>query len=269
MTFLNDFLKKLKTEPLKPSDLALHPSQIVKPSTTETILEAFQATEVEDLQSDSIRANLQSLNELINQPKEEKPELRFSQIKQYLGPSECHETVRLERWHPNIHCPKCRSSHLRRLINPTAKSSHNHRYLCLDCETEFNDDSGTPFEKGVPPINTWMQCWYLLGCTDSTQYIAHKLGLDIHIIELMIRQLQKTFNAKKPLTRFSGYNEWSKQAAELRKKLKADLLDQYERLDADVSFVPKDTEEHRRQQIRRRTLSTDTTDPSSGMGKKR
>jgi transposase-like protein len=215
--------------------------------------------------------NLKILQEIVNQPKEEIPELRFTSIKKHLGTPESHETVRQERWHINIHCPNCRSTQLKRLAQIPSKSSHNHRYQCLDCGFEFNDDTGTPMEKGLPPINIWMQCWYLMGCTDSINFIAAKLNLDISVVEMMMRQLQKTFQAQKPLTHFLGFDEWSEQSQALQKQLREDLLRQFEVLNANVATTPKDTGEFRRQQNLRRTLTatTEPPSPSNSPGKRR
>lgn len=289
MTFLNDLWKKMKTEGAALQKDALHPDALhasenaLKESTEkphhtpnkETIqndlkntLEAFEQTEIESLQRETVTTNLKTLKSIVDEPKEDKPELRFSKIKQHLGEPESHETVRHERWPENIQCPNCKSKRLKRLPQTPPHSPDNHRYQCLDCATTFNDDSDTPFEKGIPPLNIWMQCWYLMGCTDSLNYIAAKLNLDIALVEFMTRELKKIFNAQKPLTRFLDFEEWSKQSVRLREQLKEDLLKQYERLNANVATAPKDTAEFRRQQNIRRGLSP-TAPPSPTLGKKR
>lgn len=269
MTFLNDLWKKFK-EPVVPEEkAAVKKEEQHHLKNKNEVSNAFQQTEIESLQMTKIINNLNILKGLIDQPKEEKPELRFTKIMNHLGVPECHETFRQERWQPNIHCPNCLSSNLKRLAQLPNKSPHNYRYHCLNCGYEFDDDSGSPIERGLPPLNIWMQCWYLLGCTDSLSYIASKLGLDLPTIEFMVRQLQKTFNAKQPLTRFLNYEEWSKQSKELRNHLKEDLLKQYERLNANIAGSPKDTSEFRRQQNLRRTLSTEPVPTSTTLSKKR
>jgi transposase-like protein len=304
MTFLNDLWKKFKTPvttkewetvitqkspelPESPNNVSktfsnptanptstLTSDQNPKPNLSEALQQtsvAYHNTEKEYLQSEQVLNNLKALKEILEQPKEEMPELRFTKINQHLGDPECHETVRQDRWPENIRCPSCHSTQLKRLAQLPPKSSLNHRYHCLACGLEFNDDSGTPLEKGVPPLNIWMQCWYLMGCTDSLSYIAIKLNLDISMVEVMARQLRKIFNAQKPLTHFLEFDEWNKQAVQLRKQLKDDLLKQYELLDANVATTPKDTTEFRRQQNLRRTLSSSasTEPPSVTPGKKR
>jgi transposase-like protein len=234
----------------------------------EIIAHAFQQNEVETLERDKVLANLRALKELVDQPKENAPEMRFSKIMQFLNEPECHETFRQERWPTDIHCPSCHSTNLKRVAGLPTHKAYNHRYHCLECDTIFNDDSGTAMEQGLPPLNIWMHCWYLMGCTESLSYIAKKLGLDLAMIEFMALQLQKTFRAKQPLTRSMGFTEWSKQSQQLRHQLTEDLLHEYERLNANTATAPKDTAEHRRQLILRRELKPSITPPTGG-GRKR
>lgn len=268
------FLKKLWNSWLTPKTETNEQEQVKVPVTPNTTPEPLQPTpnidafskpfdypaddDLDSLQIDTVIANLRALKGLISQPKEEKPELRFSKIQAHLGIPECYETIRQERWHINIHCPDCQSTHLKQLAQIMPQSVYNHRYRCLDCGAIFNDDTGTPIAKEIPPLNAWMQCWYLMGCTESLIYIANKLGLDLPTVEHMAQQLQKTFNAKQPLTRFVGFTEWHKQSHALRAQLKEDLLKQYEKLNANVATQPTDTAEFRRQESLRRDPSMKT-----------
>lgn len=223
-------------------------------------------------QMDTVLANLRSLKLLMEQPKEPAPELRFFQIKQHLGLAETYETLRQERWHPKIHCPHCGSTQLKRLLQELPEPPENHRYLCLDCGEEFNDDSGTPLAQGLPPLFTWIECWYLYGCTDSLLYIAHKLGLELSTVEMMILEMKRLFNSDKPLNRFELSAKLSEQSVNLREQLKQDLQIKLERLGAQISQVPKDTLEfHRQETIRRHgRLEPDLliTPPKPGQSKK-
>lgn len=259
-TLWNKFRHLYNSNPSTP-DTALEQDDLIpKSSNIDTTIIDFQKEQLdfESLSMDTVIANLRALKGLVSQQKEEKPELRFSKIQQHLGIPECYETIRQERWHINIHCPDCQSTNLKRLAQVQSKSLHNHRYQCLECGTIFNDDTGTPIEKNIPPLNIWMQCWYLMGCTDSWVYIANKLNLDLATVEKMAQQLQKTFNAKQPLTRFVGFTEWNKQSEHLKEQLKEDLLKQYEKLNANIATQPKDTAEFRRQETLRRDPSMQT-----------
>lgn len=268
MTFLSDIWKKFNA-PVSPKDWDT--AVVETHDQKEQVLETYTETETEYLQSEDILKNLIALKSLVAAPKEEAPDPRATEIKQRVGIPESYETVRQERWYPNINCPNCSSTNLKRLAQLPSQSTHNHRYRCLECLTEFNDDSGTPLETGQPPVNIWMQCWYLMGCTDSLTYIAAKLNLDLTTIERMVQQLQRIFHTQKPLTRFLDYDTWREQSEGQFKQLKEDLVKQYELLDANVSIAPKDSTEFRRQQNLRRTL-TPTLDPTAatrGPGKKR
>ena len=206
----------------------------------------------------SVRQRLNDIRDIVHEgPKENQPEIRFSKIDEKLGEAECHETVREERWKEKIICPYCEADDIKRLPIETQKSPFNYRYLCLSCDSKFNDDSETPFEQGVPPLKTWMQCWYLVGCTNSYQYIAAKLGLELALVERMINQLQKLFKAKQPLNKnVSNFDEWSKQNSELyEKKLQQAIQSKKVLLTGETTQNPTDTGEYRRQQERRRDVS--------------
>ncbi len=265
MTFFNDLWAKLTAfcAPTKGDS----PSMLKKLKDPNALLTPnfSQQTESERarVENENIIHNLQILKCILEEPKETTLESRFAKIQEHLGTPEAYETIRQERWQPNIHCPSCQSTHIQRLAQLPSKSSHNHRYRCLDCQLEFNDDTETPIETGVPPLNVWMQCWYLMGCTDSLSYIAHKLNLDLSLIEVMVLQLQRTFGLEKPLSRFQTSEDWRKQTVHLRAQLQDDLLKQSEQFNANVATAPKDTTEFRRQQNLRRHLSASTHPPST------
>jgi transposase-like protein len=264
MAFLDDLWKKFSAPvPNQKPELAAE-------STKEAVLNTYVEVETSHLQSEKILENLIALKALIAQPKENMPNASASEIKERVGIPESFETVRQERWYPDIYCPNCASTNLKRLAQLPSQSPHNHRYRCLACLLEFNDDSGTPIEMGQPPVNIWIQCWYLMGCTDSLTYIAAKLNLDLATVERMAQQLKNIFKTQKPLTHFLDFDTWREKSEDQFKQLKEDLIKQYELLDANVAIAPKDSTEFRRQQNLRRTL-TPTLDPSAatrGPGKK-
>lgn len=252
MTFLNELWKKFKLPIVSFSDSLTQREQI---------LNTYQELETEDLQRQMAVQNLKNLKKVTAEPKEEKLEIRFAKIKEQLNTPESHETVRQERWPKGITCPACHSKNLKRLPHLPHETAHKHRYRCLDCQFEFDDESGTPLEIGVPPLTVWMQCWYLLGCTDSLSYIAARLNLDISLVERMVTQLKKLFQAVGPQTHELNFEEWNEQAEDLKKQLYEDLIKQYEHLNANIATTPKDTSEFRRQQNLRRTLQATTAPP--------
>jgi len=263
MTFLSDIWKKFNAPTSSDGDTVVAERKTPKTAEAkEPVLNTIVATETAHLQSEAILKNLIALRALMTESKEAAPEPRASEIKERVGVPESFETVRQERWYANIQCPNCSATNLKRLAQLPSQSAHNHRYRCLECLLEFNDDSGTPLETGQPPINIWMQCWYLMGCTDSLTYIASKLNLDLTTVERMAQQLKRIFNAQKPLTHALDFDEWLEKSKEQFKQLKEDLIKQYELLDANVAITPKDSSEFRRQQNLRRTLEP-TLDPTA------
>jgi len=257
MTFLNDLWKKFKTPP-SPTQWD---STDIKLDNPEEILKAYQHNEAEAEQVEQTSKNIEEMRSLAPAASETNLNQRLSKLKEHLGPLEAYETIRQEKWYPNIHCPNCSSNHLKRLPSPEKESRENHRYICLDCVHEFTDGDDLPGDQDIPPLNIWMQCWYLMGCSDSLSYIATILGLDLGTVEYMAEQLRLIFNANAPLSKNLEFEEWEKQSLELRKHLQEDLLKRFELLDANVSTSPKDTSEFRRQQNLRRTLTASTAPP--------
>jgi transposase-like protein len=195
--------------------------------------------------------HLAALKKITSQPKQDKPDESFKEINQHLGPAESSETLRQERWHGKVHCPYCNSKHIKLLAKQHKTSKDDHKYKCLECHETFNDDSETKIEVGVPPLQSWMLCWYLLGCTSSLQYIANKLGLSITIIEMMINHMQKLFKAEQPLTHMLSFEEWAAQhGIKYQPVLEAEIVKQTELYRGETTGVAKDTHEYRRQKER-------------------
>jgi hypothetical protein len=162
-----------------------------------------------------------------------------------------------------IYCPNCQSTHLKPIVQLISHCAYNHQYRCLNCDIEFNEhpNPSAPLEKPLPPLNIWMQCWYLMGCTESLSYIANILHLELALVEFMALQLQKTFNIVKPDIQMLDFEEWDKNTAQIRKQLIEDLIKQEELLNSNIATMPHNTNEFRRQQNLRRTLNANTEPP--------
>jgi transposase-like protein len=245
---------------------------IVQPHATPLLTQQF-LHQAEALGNDeAVKENLRNLKQWVDEPKEPAPDLRFFHIKNHLKTPEVYETLRQERWQPMIHCPQCQSYNISRLVQMPPEPPENYRYRCLDCCCEFNDDSGTPLEDpGPPTIQTWIECWYLWGCTDSLNYIAHRLRLDINTVERMLNLLQKLFQAEKPLSRLDESPKLDEQSRKLKERFKLEIQKTYERLNTQLANVPTDTLQHRHQETIRRHGRLDpdlehkpTVKPSSG-----
>jgi len=200
--------------------------------------------------------HLAALKRITSQHKREKPDSAFEEIKQHLGEAESSETLRQERWRGTVTCIYCNSKHIKRVSKEQQKSARNHKYLCLDCDKTFNDDSETSIETGIPPLNNWMLCWYLLGCTNSLQYIAGKLGLSMATIEMMVHQMQKLFKSDQPLTHMLSFEEWSAQhGIKYKPVIEAAIAKQTVLYGMDITGVAKDTGEYRRMKDRSRGVA--------------
>ena len=258
MTFLNDIWKKLKAPTVTKDWLS-----VKNPSTekAEALFDALQETQAEFVQMDSISANLKSVQALLKNPQDGTLDDQYDKINQYLGIAESYELLRQERWPADIHCPHCRSIEIQRIPHKLANLAYHHYYRCLNCQEEFNDETGSPIEENPIPLNIWMQCWILFGITNSFHYIAAKLNLDTATVERMIEQLKNFFHTQYPLERPLDHLDWSEKTKHLHQQLNENLLQQFELLNQGAA-TPKDTVEFRRQQNLRRTL-TANTDPST------
>lgn len=204
-----------------------------------------------------VLANLIDLKQITSQPKQPAPDKSFTFIKDRLGAKEDSETLRQERWHGKIKCPACQSNNIKLLLKRDMPKHGKHKYNCLSCGNDFNDDSGTLLETGRPPLSTWMLCWYLMGCTDSLQYIATKLGLDLATVELMVRHMQKIFKSNQPLTHLMSFDEWSlKHGKSYKQRIEHELAKKQELFTGETPNAPKDTAEYRKQKDRSKRKNT-------------
>jgi transposase-like protein len=242
--------KDLSLDSLNP---LLNADFVVQPKATPLLTQQYLHQTSALNHDDAVKENLKNLKKWVDEPKEPKPDLRFFHIKNHLKTPEVYETLRQERWQPMIHCPQCQSYNVNRLVQIPPQPPENHRYRCQDCFFEFNDDTGTPLgESGPPTIQTWIECWYLWGCTDSLNYIAHRLGLDIHTVERMLYLLQKLFKAERPLSRLEKSPKLEEQSQKLKERFKLEIQKTYERLNMQLSNIPTDTQQNRQRETIRR-----------------
>jgi len=203
----------------------------------------------------STAENLSKIKHIIENPKEDSPDARFNEIKDIVSEAEYYQTVREERWQPTVYCPNCHSTNIQVLAKEQQIAPHNFRYLCLMCRSRFNDDTKAPFEFSMPPLDVWIQCWFLLGCSNSLEYVAAKLNLDISIVKQMVKELQDTFKVKQPLTRTMSYEEWSRQYSQtFVHRVKEEILGRKRNVElhhGEATGQPKDTAELKRQKQRK------------------
>jgi len=224
---------------------------------TAHMLAAYRSIPAPDQQRSVIK--LYSIKRAVEQPKTEQPDARFATIQANLSEAECYQTIREERWNDAVYCPYCFATKIERLPPSTQCSAYNFRYLCLACNSRFNDDSRTPFETKIHLIEIWMQCWFLLGCTNSIDYIAAKLNLDLDQVKFMISELKQAFNANQPLTKLMSYELWHQAHADkISSRIQNEILGKQELLQGETTKIPQDTAMVRRNKERRLRGSTST-----------
>jgi hypothetical protein len=160
----------------------------------------------------SFDAKLLNFLSIIEMPKEYKLKERFKKIESTLDP-----TFRLELIH-----------HLKLKINATVN---------LEGESEHH--------YAHPQI--LLHLWCLLECSDSIEYIANYLELDIEEVKELIRELHNTFSIDSLVSRIRQHYEQNKHLRE-----SYELQKRSELLGIEPILEPKDTNEDRKQRLRRR-----------------
>jgi transposase-like protein len=87
-----------------------------------------------------------------------------------------YQTVRARRWSDGVACPSCASTQvIKRGWDDTEPARQC--YACHDCDTRFDDLTGTIFAGHHQPLNVWLLCLYCMGLNVSNEQIAHELSL--------------------------------------------------------------------------------------------
>jgi transposase-like protein len=220
------------------------------------LIEAYK--KYPNLDISKLYANLRTLKSIIEKCNTDgKVEHAHAQLAEYLDKAEAYETVRIERWADGIRCPYCRCEKIELLAEENRKLHNYYRYLCSECQQQFNDTAKSPLEEEVPSIDMWMEAWYLYGCTQNISYIAAKLGLDTSLVKSMINELQNLFNTKQPVTKLEEkFDKWQQRFSALEKSIKENILEKTSLLHGkDTSKQARDTAEHRKQHDRKHLLN--------------
>lgn len=218
------------------------------------LLESIQNTSTEKSNNAEVQKSMLSIQQILSQPKEINLQQRAEGLEEELTDPVSHQALRDNRWSNDTFCPYCNSKSIVQLSTDLQESAYNFKYKCLDCESRFDDDTGTNIETGVPPINVWMQCWYLLGCTNKIELIAEKLNLDLRIVEEMIAALQKSFKSKQPTVSQSKQNSWAQHKELFKKKIAQVVAEKKNELyGGAIVNQARDTAEERKQKQRKVT----------------
>jgi transposase-like protein len=117
-------------------------------------------------------------------------------IQRLIDDAQCYEIVRELRWPDGVRCPHCGSAEVNKRGHDE-RESHRQRYECNGCGRQFDDLSGTLFERHHQPLRVWVLCLYFMGLNLSNQQIAAELDLDPDTVQDMTTQLREGISVKK------------------------------------------------------------------------
>src|SRR6187549_1537950 len=116
--------------------------------------------------------------------------------------AKCYELVRQPRWPAGVRCPHCDTSVARHGHDDTQR--HRQRYRCKQCQSRFDDLTGTVLAGRHQPLRVWLLCLYLMGLNLSNRQIAQELDLGETEVQAMTEQLRHGLAAKLRKRRLSG-----------------------------------------------------------------
>ena len=117
-------------------------------------------------------------------------------IQRLIDEAKCYEVVRELRWAEGVHCPHCGSAEITKR-GFDERQTHRQRYVCQECQRQFDDLTETIFEGHHQPLQTWILCLYLMGLNGANQQIAAELDLNGNDVQEMTRQLREGVVVKK------------------------------------------------------------------------
>lgn len=117
-------------------------------------------------------------------------------IQQLIDDAKCYAIVRELRWTDGVRCPHCGSGEITKR-GRDERQAHRQRYRCIACERQFDDLTGTIFERHHQPLRVWVLCLYFMGLNLSNQQIAAELELNKDDVQAMTTQLREGVVAKK------------------------------------------------------------------------
>jgi transposase-like protein len=124
-------------------------------------------------------------------------------IQNLVSEAECYAAIRELRWSNGVHCVQCNSGNVKR-NGHTAGEHECQKYMCNECEKNFDDLTGTIFSGHHQPIKVWVLCLYFMGLNLSNHQIALELDLNEADIQQMTTQLREGVEKKAPEVILSG-----------------------------------------------------------------
>src|SRR5215467_10315287 len=116
---------------------------------------------------------------------------------------QCYQTVRELRWPDGVVCPSGESQEVMKRGCDDMEPARQ-RYECHNCDTRFDDLTGTIFAGHHQPLQVWILCLYFMGLNLSNEQIAHELGIDPDDAQVMASRLREGIVARKPEVQLGG-----------------------------------------------------------------
>lgn len=117
-------------------------------------------------------------------------------IEQLIDDAKCYEVVRNLRWPNGVHCPHCDSVNIKKRGHHD-RYSYRQRYVCQNCQQQFDDLTGTIFQGHHRRLRVWVLCLYFMGLNLSNAQIAAELSVPVNEVQTMTSQLREGVVVKK------------------------------------------------------------------------
>jgi len=117
--------------------------------------------------------------------------------------AKCYELVRQHRWPEGVRCPQCGGASVARHGHDEVQR-HRQRYRCKECQSRFDDLTGTILAGHHRPLRVWVLCLYFMGLNLSNRQIAQELELNEDDVQSMTEQLRSGLMAKTPAVILEG-----------------------------------------------------------------
>jgi transposase-like protein len=111
--------------------------------------------------------------------------------------AKCYDLIRQHRWPEGVRCPACSEAKVIRHGHDDTQR-HRQRYLCKECDTRFDDLTGTVLAGHHQPLRVWVLCLYFMSLNLSNLQIAQELNLNADDAQAMATSLRERLVARAP-----------------------------------------------------------------------
>ena len=118
---------------------------------------------------------------------------------------ECIRTLREMRWGSDgvVRCPKCSSKN----VNKDGVRGIYQMYWCKDCDSYFNDRSGTIFQDTKVPLRKWFMIAFLMQFKIPITEISKTVGISYRKCFEIVKKIRKSIYAHRIVERLRGMVE--------------------------------------------------------------